>query len=112
MTGQELMAANPYRPWPARITSITELTATEKLFEFRLIDERVREAFHHAPSQFVELSLFGVGEAPISISSSPTSTAPASRASSALSPLSNSRTRTVVPVPGGSSMAPRTCLSA
>ena len=71
MTGAEMMAANPYRPWPARITSITELTATEKLFEFRLIDERIREAFRHEPGQFVELSIFGVGEAPISISSSP-----------------------------------------
>lgn len=31
-TGAELMAENPYRPWPARITSITDLTATEKAF--------------------------------------------------------------------------------
>ncbi len=67
-TGAELMAENPYRPWPARITSIMELTATEKLFEFRLIDERIREAFHQQPGQFVALSIFGVGEAPISIS--------------------------------------------
>lgn len=44
-TGAELMHANPYRPWPARITSITELTPTEKLFEFRFVDERIREAF-------------------------------------------------------------------
>lgn len=72
LSGEALMAANPYRPWPARITSITELTASEKLFEFRLIDEKIREAFRHNPGQFVELSLFGVGEAPISISSSPT----------------------------------------
>ena len=72
MTGAEMMAANPYRPWPARITSITDLTATERLFEFRLIDDKIREAFHHEPGQFVELSIFGVGEAPISISSSPT----------------------------------------
>ena len=71
MTGAERMAANPYRPWPARITSITELTATEKLFEFRLVDECIRNAFLHEPGQFVELSIFGVGEAPISISSSP-----------------------------------------
>ena len=70
-TGAEPMSANPYRPWPARITSITPLTATEKLFEFRLIDERIRNAFHHEPGQFVEVSIFGVGEAPISISSSP-----------------------------------------
>ena len=72
LSGEELLAANPYRPWPARITSITELTATEKLFEFRLIDDKIREAFCHKPGQFVELSIFGVGEAPISISSSPT----------------------------------------
>ena len=52
-SGAEMMAANPYRPWPARITSITDLTATEKLFEFRLIDERIRDAFSHEPGQFV-----------------------------------------------------------
>lgn len=71
VNGLELMAANPYRPWPARITSITELTHSEKLFELRLIDSRVREAFTHTSGQFVELSIFGVGEAPISISSAP-----------------------------------------
>ncbi len=69
--GNAIMMANPYRPWPARITSITPLTDTEKLFEFRLVDERIRNAFHHEPGQFVEVSIFGVGEAPISISSSP-----------------------------------------
>ena len=72
LSGSELMAANPYRPWPARITSIRTLTENEKLFEFRLIDDRIREAFCHQPGQFVELSIFGVGEAPISISSSTT----------------------------------------
>ena len=71
-TGAELMAQNAYRPWPARITSIKELTAHEKLFEFRLIDDRLRDAFHHEPGQFVEVSVFGVGEVPISITSSPT----------------------------------------
>ena len=65
------LAANPYRPWSARITSITELTDKEKLFEFRLIDEDVREAFQFDAGQFVEVSIFGVGEAPISISSAP-----------------------------------------
>jgi sulfhydrogenase subunit gamma (sulfur reductase) len=63
--------ANPYRPWPARITSIRDLTDTEKLFELRLIDESVRDAFRFAAGQFVEVSIFGVGEAPISISSAP-----------------------------------------
>lgn len=70
--GGELMQANLYKPWSARITSIIQLTETEKLFEFRLIDEEIRNSFHHEPGQFVELSIFGVGEAPISISSSPT----------------------------------------
>ncbi|MCL2818884.1 MAG: FAD/NAD(P)-binding protein [Actinomycetia bacterium] len=62
---------NPYRPWPARITSITKLTDTETLFELRIIDHKVREQFNFNAGQFMELSIFGVGEAPISISSAP-----------------------------------------
>jgi len=65
------LKANPYLPWSARITSIAELTEKEKLFEFRLIDDEVRNAFDFDAGQFVELSIFGVGEAPISISSAP-----------------------------------------
>ena len=65
------LRANPYRPWPARITSIVDLTEKEKLFELRLIDEEVRDAFVFNAGQFVEVSIFGVGEAPISISSAP-----------------------------------------
>lgn len=67
----EQLRANPYRPWPARITSITQLTDKEKLFEIRLIDDDVRDAFEFESGQFVEVSIFGVGEAPISISSAP-----------------------------------------
>jgi len=63
--------ANPYRPHRARITSIVDLTENEKLFELRLIDEASREEFSHSAGQFVEVSIFGVGEAPISISSAP-----------------------------------------
>lgn len=65
------LKANPYRPWPARITSITKLTEKERLFELRLIDDTVRDAFQFDAGQFVEVSIFGVGEAPISISSAP-----------------------------------------
>ncbi|MBS3973555.1 MAG: FAD/NAD(P)-binding protein [Actinobacteria bacterium] len=65
------LKANPYLPWSARITSIAEITEKEKLFEFRLIDDEVRNAFDFDAGQFVELSIFGVGEAPISISSAP-----------------------------------------
>ena len=71
-SGLEIMNANAYRPWPARITSIIEITPTEKLFEFRLTDQTIRDAFNHQPGQFVEVSILGVGEAPISISGSPT----------------------------------------
>lgn len=70
-SGLQVMAANPYRPWPARITSITPLTPNESLFEFRFLDPQIREAFDFESGQFIELSIFGVGEAPISISSAP-----------------------------------------
>ena len=65
LDGAEMMAANPYRPWSARITSMTPLTEKETLFELRLIDDRIRDAFHHKPGQFVCVSVFGVGEGPI-----------------------------------------------
>ncbi|HET6499013.1 MAG TPA: FAD/NAD(P)-binding protein, partial [Coriobacteriia bacterium] len=70
-TAYRALKANPYLPWSARITSISDLTLTEKLFEFRLIDDEARGAFDFDAGQFVELSIFGVGEAPISISSAP-----------------------------------------
>ncbi len=71
MTAYQELQQNPYRPWPARITSIIDLTEQERLFELRIIDDGVREAFEFTSGQFVELSIFGVGEAPISISSAP-----------------------------------------
>lgn len=52
-----------------RITRVTELTEQEKLFEIELPGG---EPLDHDPGQFVEVSLFGVGEAPISVCSSPT----------------------------------------
>jgi len=45
------------------------LTAVEKVFEFSFKDG---SELGHRPGQFVEVSILGVGEAPISISSSPT----------------------------------------
>jgi sulfite reductase subunit B len=53
----------------AEIVRIKELTATEKLFEIRFKDGK---ELSHLPGQFVEVSVFGIGEAPISVSSSPT----------------------------------------
>ena len=69
--GHVCSCAAPYHPWQARITSIIDLTEKEKLFELRIIDADVRENFTFDAGQFIELSLFGVGEAPVSISSAP-----------------------------------------
>jgi len=58
-------------PEPARILRKEKLTAKETLFEVA-IDKR---SLGHKPCQFVEVSIAGIGEAPISVSSSPTSSA-------------------------------------
>jgi len=42
------------------------------LFQLRFVDDAVVQKWEHRPGQFVELSIIGTGEAPISISSSPT----------------------------------------
>jgi NAD(P)H-flavin reductase len=59
---------SPYIPEKATIQKITQLTETEKLFLLSLDSGR---SLGHAPGQFVEVSLFGIGEGPISISSPP-----------------------------------------
>lgn len=53
----------------AEIIKISQMTETERLYEIRLKDG---ESLDHEPGQFVEVSMFGAGEAPISICSSPT----------------------------------------
>lgn len=58
-----------YLPVPGKINNIIELTATENLYQIRLPDSK---PLNYSPGQFIGLSLFGKGEAPISISSSPT----------------------------------------
>ncbi len=57
-----------YQPIPARIVSMIPLTDLETLFTIDLPHDIT---LRHAPGQFVQVSLFGIGEAPISISSSP-----------------------------------------
>jgi len=57
-----------YLPQPARIVDVRPLTALEKLFTLELPGGL---SLGHQPGQFVEVSVFGIGEAPISISSSP-----------------------------------------
>ena len=58
-----------YLPVPATITRIEKETSRSKLFEIQLDSGK---PLGHVPGQFVEVSILGVGEAPISVSSSPT----------------------------------------
>lgn len=61
--------SSPYQPTMAEMVKIEQLTGTEKLFTLHLKDGR---DLGHRAGQFVEVSVFGVGEAPISVTSSPT----------------------------------------
>jgi NAD(P)H-flavin reductase len=63
---------NPYLPSLARIARIHRMAPDNHLFQLRFVDEGLNETWRHRPGQFVELSVIGTGEAPISISSSPT----------------------------------------
>jgi NAD(P)H-flavin reductase len=62
---------NPYQPHLARIVRIHPMVKDNCLFQFRFLDEEMVKGFDHRPGQFVMLSVLGTGEAPISISSSP-----------------------------------------
>jgi NAD(P)H-flavin reductase len=63
---------NPYLPEMARIVRIHRMVPDNYLFQLRFVDDAVVQKWDHRPGQFVELSVIGTGEAPISISSSPT----------------------------------------
>jgi len=58
-----------YNPLISKILKVDVLTETEKRFEILLPENKI---LGHKPGQFVEVSIFGYGEAPISICSSPT----------------------------------------
>jgi sulfite reductase subunit B len=57
-----------YLPTPAQIVKITPMTPLEKLLTIQL---PAGTTLGHRPGQFVQVSLLGIGEIPISISSSP-----------------------------------------
>lgn len=63
-----------YLPDIARIDKIVEETGDVKTYTIRFKDKNVQKQFDYKPGQFVELSVFGVGEIPISITSTPTRT--------------------------------------
>ena len=63
---------NIYQPHLARIVRTLPQIKDHRLFQLRFEDSEIRQNFSYRPGQFVELSVIGTGEAPISISSSPT----------------------------------------
>lgn len=60
--------ARLYIPTLAEIVSIRQLTELEKFFEIRLLEPG---PFPFEPGQFILLSVLGVGEAPVTLASSP-----------------------------------------
>ncbi len=58
-----------YAPKIATIVKKVPMTANETMFELKLDDG---SELGHEPGQFVQVSVFGVGEAPFGVSSSPT----------------------------------------
>ncbi len=60
-----------YAPRPCRLLAVSDLTPQEKLFRLQLEDG---SELNHQPGQFIQLSIPGLTEAPISIANSPTRT--------------------------------------
>jgi sulfhydrogenase subunit gamma (sulfur reductase) len=60
--------ASVYLPAAARLLKVEQMTELEKLLTLQLPDGR---SLGNEPGQFVEVSVFGIGEAPISVTSSP-----------------------------------------
>jgi sulfhydrogenase subunit gamma (sulfur reductase) len=65
---------NPYIPIPVNVSKIiTEVdTGDIKTFRLTFINKEDEERFKYLPGQFAELSIYGKGESPIGIASSPT----------------------------------------
>ncbi len=65
---------NPYLPIPAVVKRAYIETTDHMLrtLELKFLKEEDAQAFHFIPGQFCELSIFGKGEAPFGIASSPT----------------------------------------
>ncbi len=62
---------NSYIPNLAVIKDVRDLTYDTKLFKLQFKDKKIQENFIYKPGQFVEIGVFGYGEAPISVTSSP-----------------------------------------
>jgi sulfhydrogenase subunit gamma (sulfur reductase) len=62
---------NPFKPKAARIVRQYDLIKDHRFFQLRHIDMKKAMSFSYNPGQFMMLSIPGVGEAPVSISSTP-----------------------------------------
>ncbi len=62
---------NIYRPSLAVIEKINQETRDTRTFTLRFLDDDIREKYKFSPGQFNMVSIFGVGEAPFSITSDP-----------------------------------------
>ncbi len=63
---------NIYLPHSAVVKEIISETRDIKTFRLVFEDENLRKSFTYLPGQFVEFSVYGVGEAPFCLASSPT----------------------------------------
>lgn len=65
---------NPYIPMPVEIMQVIDEVDTHdiKSFRFKFLNAEDEAKFQYLPGQFGELSIYGKGEAPIGIASSPT----------------------------------------
>ena len=64
---------NIYLPHLTKIAEVRRETADTLTFRLRFADPEIRRSFRFKPGQFVEVSVFGVGEAPIGFASGPDS---------------------------------------
>ncbi|MFW6159545.1 MAG: FAD/NAD(P)-binding protein [Acidobacteriota bacterium] len=62
---------NPFLPEAARIVRLYNLTEDVKFFQVRLVDMEKALSFRYRPGQFAMISVLSAGEAPFSISSTP-----------------------------------------
>lgn len=65
------MNRNVYTPHLARIKSVRDEAEGIKSFKLEFEDSKLGELFDYRPGQFIEVTVFGIGEAPFSITSSP-----------------------------------------
>jgi sulfhydrogenase subunit gamma (sulfur reductase) len=67
----ELGQKNPFLPEPARIVRLYPLTDDVRFFQVRIADMDRALSFRYRAGQFAMVSILGAGEAPFSISSTP-----------------------------------------